>query len=639
MKPRTIIPIAALTVIAAGASLFFVLPAAQSNGGSGFPLDDAWIHLQFARNLHDYGSFSYFRDLMVTSGSTSPLYTILLAAGFFLTSNEMMLSYTVGILSHVALVILVFLLMRIPSAGRPVRTGAQVFPFIAAGLTALEPRLIYASVSGMETSLFTALLVGALLAYRKKHAVWLGVTTGMALWARPEAVLFVAVLVLDLAYDAWWREHPAMKKREVAKAAPPLNVWVFLGVSAAFAAAYGIWNSVLSGTVLPNTYAAKLKYYGSGSPDFGPELIRFLTDGHLMPLVLLAGMGVVNVVVRIFRRKPQTYLVHLCWIVALICVYWLKLPRLYQEGRYLMPLLPFVLMLGVDGLESVLARLESTVHLLKRKSWRVALAAACAGALVIQFVAADMTKSRGYAGACKYIEDRQVTTARWISSHLPEDAIVATHDVGAVAFYGGRRIADMVGLVSPDMIRNIGRFDGLQRFLLSQKVTHVAVLRNWFEVANQTPLFQTDEQNPEIMEVFSYDPGRTRFVSQDVTRGVMTASTLLGAGQPGEALRILEFQNRVEPGSARVHYLMAVAAVALGRLDQADAELRIALQLQADHWAARTLLAELSYRRGNVVDAREMIDTVLSARPDDRAARRVLALLTRDTTAAGRRSN
>ncbi len=105
-------------------------------------------------------------------------------------------------------------------------------------------------------------------------------------------------------------------------------------------------------------------------------------------------------------------------------------------------------------------------------------------------------------------------------------------------------------------------------------------------------------RSPEIMEVFSYDPGRTRFISQDVTRGVMTASQLLGAGRPAEALRILEFQNRVEPASARVHYLMAVAAVALGRPDQADAELRIAVQLQADHWPARVLLAEVTYRTG-----------------------------------------
>ena len=598
--PHTITPFAALTIVAAGAGVLFAVSASQSNSASGFPLDDAWIHLQFARNLHDFGSFSYFQDRMVTSGSTSPLYTLLLAAGFFLTSNEMILSYACGIVFQVALVILVFLLMRHSSAGKPANTGGLALPLIAAALTALEPRLIYASVSGMETSLFTALLVGALLAYRKKHAIGLGITCGLALWTRPEALIFVAALVLDLTYILWWRERRVKKKREEGNPVSPFNVRVFLGVFLAFAAAYAAWNYLLSGTVLPNTYAAKLKYYGAGSSDFGAELLRFLTGGHLMPYVFFVGVGVINVLVRILRRKPQSYLVHLLWSSGLIAVYWLKLPHLYQEGRYLMPLLPFALMLGIDGLESVLTRLRSTVRLLERGSWRMAVTTACGGALVVQFVMADMTKAREYAGTCKYIADRQVATARWINAHLPKDAVVATHDVGAVAFYGGRQIVDMVGLVSPEMISNIGSYDGLRRFLLSKKATHVAVLRNWFEVANQTPLFQTDEQAPEIMELFTYERGRTRFISQDVTRGVMTASMLLGAGRAGDALRILEYQNRVEPASSRVHYLMAVAALALGRLDQADAELRIALQLQSDFLQARMLLAEVAHRRGNV---------------------------------------
>ena len=76
--------------------------ALRANGESGFPLDDAWIHLQFARNLHDFGSFSFYKNEMVTAGSTSPLFTLLLAAGFFVTSDGLLLSHVVGIFSLLA---------------------------------------------------------------------------------------------------------------------------------------------------------------------------------------------------------------------------------------------------------------------------------------------------------------------------------------------------------------------------------------------------------------------------------------------------------------------------------------------------------------------------------------------------------
>ena len=90
---------AAALIIALGVAriCLLLLSSLKANGGPGFPLDDPWIHLQFARNLREFGAFSYFRNEMVTAGSTSPLYTILLSLGFFFTSDEMLLSYVMGI--------------------------------------------------------------------------------------------------------------------------------------------------------------------------------------------------------------------------------------------------------------------------------------------------------------------------------------------------------------------------------------------------------------------------------------------------------------------------------------------------------------------------------------------------------------
>ncbi len=71
--------------------------AVNTNKFMSFPLDDPWIHLTFGKNLVEYFSFSYFKNEMVTAGSTSPLYTILVAVGFLIVDNEMILSYALGV--------------------------------------------------------------------------------------------------------------------------------------------------------------------------------------------------------------------------------------------------------------------------------------------------------------------------------------------------------------------------------------------------------------------------------------------------------------------------------------------------------------------------------------------------------------
>jgi hypothetical protein len=122
-------------LLAGGAMIVLTAKFAyDANGAFGFPLDDAWIHLQFAKNLHAYGSFSYFENHMVTSGSTSPLYTMLLAAGMFITHNEFLLSYFWGALFFLAASVFLYrIVLRL--------TGSILFASAAALLLLLEPHL------------------------------------------------------------------------------------------------------------------------------------------------------------------------------------------------------------------------------------------------------------------------------------------------------------------------------------------------------------------------------------------------------------------------------------------------------------------------------------------------------------------
>ena len=76
-------------------SLFFYLIFCYLYYWNGFPLDDSWIHLTYARNLAQYGEWA-FQPGKPSAGSTAPLWTFLLAIGFLLKLGPYIWTYLLG---------------------------------------------------------------------------------------------------------------------------------------------------------------------------------------------------------------------------------------------------------------------------------------------------------------------------------------------------------------------------------------------------------------------------------------------------------------------------------------------------------------------------------------------------------------
>ncbi len=565
-------------ILAGGFLAFDTLRVAwATNGTFGFPLDDAWIHLQFARNLHDYGSFSYFRNEMVTAGSTSPLYTCLLALGFFFVRNEFTLSYALGILALLGAGIFMYKYAALWFERSYAAAAAAI-------LIVLEPRLQWIALSGMETTLFIMLLLAAFFFYATKKPVLLGISCGLLLWTRPDAITAIIALAGGIIYEGLISSRPQSKGRY------PIPRWlefswlkrampVFLG----FAVVYVGFNLFLSGRLLPNTFAAKIKYYSGSTTNFPDETLHFLSDGPMIVPGFFAAVSILAILWAVIRRRRTLMLIPFLWGIGLFASYWIDLPRLYQHGRYLMPLLPVIILLAVDGAGLFATGLGRLFQGLRSPAANATVGAVLYLGIAVTFGIMAWNGQKGYAADCQYITERQVRTARWIKDNLPPDAVLATHDIGAIAFYSYRRVVDMVGLVSPEMINNIGRFDLLMQFLVRSKVTHLAVLRNWFEVVNEQPLFETDPTHPEIMEVFRFDPARTHFTSQEATRLNDAGEYYLATGNPSVALQLFRRALTLDPQSARSNFLVGRALQTLGDTATARTMFRNALGLQPDY--------------------------------------------------------
>jgi len=206
-------------------------------------------------------------------------------------------------------------------------------------------------------------------------------------------------------------------------------------------------------------------------------------------------------------------------------------------------------------------------------------------------------------------------------------------DIGAGSGYMSVRMAKRVGPtgrvfaedIQPEMIENIGRLDKLQGFLVSHGVTHLAVLRNWFEVVNRSPIFQTDVQHPEIMEVFEFDPAVTHFTPRDVGQMTQAGMYYLSIGNVQQAGPILQQAVKLDPGSARTHFLLGRALIVVGRFDEAEAELRTARQLHPSLPDVPMALAEIALRKNQPDEAVVHLESILKSESSYAGAYRALA--------------
>lgn len=420
----------------------------------GFPLDDAWIHQTYARNLGTRGEFAFLPGAP-SAGSTAPLWSGLLAVGYLLRLEPRAWAYALGALS---LALTAWLAYRLALRWEPARPGVAL---AAGAAVAVEWHLAWSAVSGMETVLCAAaaLAVWALPA----EGFLLGVAAGAGVLLRPDALSLLPFVLARLAL------RPERRWRAV------------LGGAAGFALVflpYLAGNVALSGSPWPNTFYAKQAEYAS-MRDL-PLWWRLGTVG-LQPLIgaqVLWLPGLAALVIGALRGRRWEILLPLGWAVTLIGAYGLRLPVTYQYGRYVMPVIPVVVAAGVTGAAGLLR--PRSPRLWPRVLSRVWLAAGALLVLVFWGWGAVL-----YRRDVQIIETEMVAAARWVNGNTPAGAVIAAHDVGALGYFGGRRVLDLAGLVSPEVIPFIRDEARLGAWLDAAGADYLMTFPGWYPVLVQ----------------------------------------------------------------------------------------------------------------------------------------------------------
>jgi arabinofuranosyltransferase len=421
-------------------------------GATGFPLDDSWIHLQFARNLAEGAGFSFNPGVPV-AGSTAPLWTLLLGAAFALAGPSIVIVKAIG----VAVTLAAALITRQAALA----WGASGPAALAAALAVLwTGPLAWGSLSGMEVPLAAMLVAAALWAHARGRLFLTALFAALAPLARPESIVLLPLLAVS---------RPPTARR----------LGAFVGVAVLVLAPAVAFSLATVGAPVPATAAAKIEggllgwLAGVHEPltrlfvtrplQFAREWIAWLWTTHvLMPIALAPGVIVVWRRIGPALGLPALALIAHPVAMALLAPY--RGPA-FQEGRYSAHLLPLAFVVLAAALGPTWTRRRGVV-------------AAVWLALALASLVPAATR---YGWAVQNINAMQVRLGYWVAANVPRHGRVALNDIGAIGYISRRRVIDLMGLVTPEIIpyRREGE-SGVLRFVGEQCPDYVIVFPAWF---------------------------------------------------------------------------------------------------------------------------------------------------------------
>jgi hypothetical protein len=423
---------------------------------NGFPLDDAWIHQTYARNFARHFEWAFIPGTP-SAGSTAPLWSALLSLGYLFVRFPF--GWTI-LLGGCCLWILAFLGEYIVHLHLP--NWETRLPLVALFIAG-EWHLVWAAASGMETILFALTIVIFFTYLNTKEKKWwiLGGVVGLSVWLRPDGVTLLgpALFVIALKSKGW--------KNQLNK-----SYKLLLGFGVIFLF-YLMFNYQLSGSIWPNTFYAKQREYAILLES--PLISRYLSL-LAQPLIGAGVLLVPGFLYLIFfqtRSRNPIAIAALLWFLGYIFIYALRLPVIYQHARYLIPAMPiyfiFAFIGHVDLANAIKRKFPRGVSI---KVWSISI-------LVVWFLFLILGGS-AYAKDVALIESEMVATGKWIAGNTDPDDVIAAHDIGAIGFFGERKLVDLAGLVSPEVITFMRDEDKIIEYLFDLDVDYLVTFPGWY---------------------------------------------------------------------------------------------------------------------------------------------------------------
>jgi len=477
-KRKTVLVILGVLLIA-----LYMSQEHKVNGRFGFPLDDSWIHMQFAKNIGTGAGFSYNAGISV-AGSTAPLWTFILAIPFISSLYPILFSKLAGVLFY-----LISLLFFIKISDFLLEDEGE--SFFTSAVFVLVPIFTWSSLSGMEIMLFTMLtLSGIAYHFQTRHSSskkYLStVLLSLAGFARPECFLLAPIVFLDDVILLLMKRKDIEKSEFISENMTRVFIWSF------FIFLFLLFNYQFDGRIFPNTFYAKVSTAAPGSSFLHTLWLRVLYGLRKLfytftfwfyntNILFFAAFfpGILGYLYNAVKKKDsgegKSFLP-----VLLIFLYPFFMGAVSMGGtadtigRYITHLSVFFSFISAYGIIFIWRGFAD-------RRARLAFASVFVAFLLAQ----TLTFSLTYAGYVNNIEEMQVKIGEWVNKNTDNNALLALNDVGAIKYITGRQIIDTWGLVTSDILPYLKKYPypaGMLQYILEKKPDYLIVFPSWYSV-------------------------------------------------------------------------------------------------------------------------------------------------------------
>jgi hypothetical protein len=394
-----------LFLIVACATAFFALYRTD------YTIDDAWITYRYAENLAEGLGFVFNPGERIL-GTSTPLYTLILAAGHWIGLTVPLLSKAIGFLAMLGTILGLFLLTR--------RLAGARAGLLAAALLVSMQVFHRVSTYGMETPLYTCLIVFSFHAYARERLSLATVLAALCLLLRLDggavgAALFASYLITH-------RRIP----------------WSYGVLYLAFILPWFVFSQLYFETLLPQSFLAK-RFHADSQLQFWMLEWLFVQAAVLTVLALLGGMAAMANRATRARSLPIAI-----WAAAYVVAY--SFSNLDNYDWYRTPLsIPLAILASV-GILGIETRVQLSRY---RRALILALIV-----VIALLPDAFRTVDRLRSDSVNTLEQARYEAAHWLKDYLPEEAVLATGGIGHVGYFTKNYILDASGLVSPQVVKS-----------------------------------------------------------------------------------------------------------------------------------------------------------------------------------------